>query len=228
MINLIAQNIDIFSGDGKHRFARTGQIGCFHLKKAGATGLILGHSEIMDAAQIVNFKWKELLGNGMQDNIILVGDDWEDLPKGWDQSTNQEKEAMQKKIKNKLAIIIDGIASEIVEKTIFGYEPSWGTRGSGKDDVLPPQPVQIGVMCGIIKETIKNLTGMEAGVIYGGRMSSERAGQITALDSVDGLILGSAAISTQSILEIARMMEKAGLAKKQGRELILALNWKAS
>ena len=70
-IYLMAQNVTIYDGDGKNQFARTGEIGFYHLKKAGATGVILGHSEVTDKPEIVNLKWKAAIKNGLFDNLVL-------------------------------------------------------------------------------------------------------------------------------------------------------------
>lgn len=151
-IFLIAQNVNIYSGDGKHQFARTGEIGFYHLKKAGATGVILGHSEVKDEPEVVNKKWKSAIEYNLFDNVVLVGEDWEDLEKGWDKSSEAEIKEMKDKFKSKFLAILSGIDKKIIKKTVFGYEPSWGTRGSGKEDVLPPQPSQIESMCSFMRD----------------------------------------------------------------------------
>jgi len=224
---LIAQNVNIYSGDKKNQFARTGEIGFYHLKKAGATGVMLGHSEVKDGLEIINKKWKSAIENGLFDNIVLIGEDWEDLEKGWDKSSEPEKNEMKNKLKNKLNIILDGITAEIIEKTVFGYEPSWGTRGSGKEDVLPPQPIQIENMCSFIREIIKDKYSKDVRIIYGGSSSPERAEEIMPLNNVDGLILGSAGKTVDWVLRIGEEITKSMKNKQSGRKGILALNWKA-
>jgi triosephosphate isomerase len=224
---LIAQNVNIYSGDGKNQFARTGEIGFYHLKKAGATGVILGHSEVKDSSEIVNKKWKSAIENSLFNNIVLIGEDWEDLEKGWDKSSEQEKNEMKNKLKNKLNIILDGISEEIIEKTVFGYEPSWGTKGSGKEDVLPPQPVQIENICSFIREIIKDRYNKDIRIIYGGSSSPERAEEIMPLNNVDGLILGSAGKTVDWVLRIGEEIMKSTKNKQSVRKGVLALNWKA-
>ncbi len=224
---LIAQNTDIYTGDGKNQFARTGELGFYHLKKAGATGVILGHSEVNDSPETVNKKWKSAIEYGLLDNIVLIGEDWEDLEKGWDNSTEEEINSMKDKLKVKLEIMLQGIIGEVVEKTVFGYEPSWGTIGSGKSDVLPPQPLQIENMCSFIREMINDKYDKDVRVIYGGSSSPERTEEIMPSSNVDGLILGSAGKAVDWIGKIGMGIQKAMKNKGGKRKGVLALNWKA-
>lgn len=224
---LIAQNVNIYPGDGKNQFARTGEIGFYHLKKAGVTGVILGHSEVKDNAEVVNKKWKAALEYDLFANVVLVGEDWEDLEKGWDKSSEQEIKEMKDKFKNKFQTILDGIDKEIIKKTIFGYEPSWGTRGSGKEDVLPPQPPQIENMCFFMRGIIKEKCNEDVRIIYGGSSSPERTEEIMPSENVDGLILGSAGKTVDWVQKIGERVQRVMENKKSQRKGVLVLNWKA-
>jgi len=224
---LIVQNVDIYSGDGKNQFARTGELGFYHLKKAGVTGVILGHSEVKDSPEVVNKKWKAAIEYNLFDNIVLIGEDWEDLEKGWDKSSEQEIKEMKNKLNNKLQIILDGISEEIIDKTVFGYEPSWGTRGSGKEDVLPPQPNQIENIGSFIRGIIKEKYNKDIRIIYGGSSSPERTEEIMPSENIDGLILGSAGKTVDWVLKIGEGIAENMKKKRFSRKGILALNWKA-
>lgn len=224
---LIAQNVNIYSGDNKNQFARTGELGFYHLKKAGVSGVILGHSEVKDDPQIINLKWKSAVESGLFDNIVLIGEDWEDLEKGWENSSEQEIDEMKNKLKNKFEVILDGINAEVISKTVFGYEPSWGTRGSGKSDVLPPQPNQIENLCQFIREIIQEKYNQNARIIYGGSSSPERTEEIMPSKNVDGLILGSAGKTSDWVLKIGEGILKNMKIKNPERKGVLAINWKA-
>lgn len=230
-IFLIAQDVNIYPGDGKHPFARTGEVGFYHLKKVGADGLLLGHSEVKDEPEVVNKKWSAALEYGFFNNIVLIGDEWEDLPRGWDKSSQEEIKKMKEKFKNKFLTIIKKINREIIQKTVFSYEPGWGVRGSGKADVLPPQPPQIENMSLFMRELIKEKynqkTSESIRIIYGGSSSPERAEEILPLENVDGLILGSAGKTTDWVQKIGQTIQKFIKEKSSIRKGVLALNWKA-
>ncbi|MDD2807363.1 MAG: triose-phosphate isomerase [Patescibacteria group bacterium] len=225
---LIAQNVNIYLGDGKHQFARTGDIGFYHLKKAGATGIILGHSEFKDDPKIVNEKWQAALKYGLSDNVVLIGEDWDDLKKGWGKSSTNEINKMKNKLKNKFLCVLHNINKETAKKTVFGYEPGWGTRGSGKNNVAPPQAPQINSMCLFLRTLIKtkygNDTEKKLRIIYGGSSSPERSKEIMCSDNVNGLILGSAGTTTDWVKKIGLEIQHATQNKKNG---VLVLNWKA-
>lgn len=55
-IFLTAQNIDIYNGDDLDPYARTGATSAEQIHKAGASGVILGHSEVGDSPQVVRKK----------------------------------------------------------------------------------------------------------------------------------------------------------------------------
>lgn len=223
----MAQDLSIYSGDEKNQFARTGELGLYHIKKAGATGVILGHSEVKDEPGVINKKWKSAIEYKVFDNIVLVGEDWEDLEKGWDKSSEQEINQMKDKFNNKFRAILEGIDKEIIEKTVFGYEPSWGTRGSGKEDVLPPQPPQIENMCSFMRKIIRDKYNKDVRIIYGGSSSPERTEEIMPSKNVDGLILGSAGKTVDWVKKIGEGIQRAMENKKPPRKGVLAVNWKA-
>ncbi|MFC1687946.1 triose-phosphate isomerase [Patescibacteria group bacterium] len=230
-IFLIGQNVTIYSEDGKNQFARTGETSLFHLKKAGATGIILGHSEVRDEPQIINAKWKAALDYDLHDNIVLVGEDWEDLEKGWKNSSQQEIDGMKKKLQQKFLTILEGIDKKHIMKTVFGYEPSWGTRGSGRQNVEPPQPDQIEAMCSFMRKALSGAYGddiaQKTRIIYGGSSSPERTREIMPSANVDGLILGSACKTTDLVKSIGEGIVQATKEKKSQRKSVIACNWKA-
>jgi len=226
-MKLIAQTVNIYPGDGKDPYARTGQLSFYHLKQAGASGVLLGHSELDETPSQVNQKLKAAAVMKMPDNIVLLGEQWEDLQKPWQELDEQGQQKVISVVKKELNEIIQDITPAIVSQVVFSYEPGWGVRGSGKADVVPPQPVQIQTMAKAMRETLKEKYGEDIAqnlrIIYGGSMSPERAGEIAPLDDVDGFILGSAGKTTDWAKKIAQALTE----EKKPRKPVLALNWKA-
>lgn len=227
MLTLIAQEVNIYPDDGKHPFARTGEISFYHLRKAGAKGILVGHSEAGESIEEVNKKLKAAWDAGLQNNIVLLGECWEDLGKEWSELDDKERERVVKLIKEKLVTILEGIGREIVAKTIFSYEPGWGVRGSGNTDVPPPQTEQIEIMAAamrkVIREKYNEEISSEVRIIYGGSMSPERGEEIAPLKNIEGFILGSAGTKTERAKQIAEITLK----YRKERTPVLALNWKA-
>jgi triosephosphate isomerase len=227
-VRLLAQGFDIFEGDGLHPFARTGRISCQHLKDAGAFGVILGHSEVNDAPEIVGKKLKAALKIGLKENVLLVGEKWEELGADWDIATLIQKETAKAAVRNRLIASLEEISADDFSRLVLGYEPAWGTRGSGKKDAEPPQPEQVGEFCAFIRAIISEKYGEDAAkslrVIYGGTMSPERAAPMMDRKDVDGFILGSAGTRSDWVRNIAAVARNYA---KPGRTPVLVLNWKA-
>jgi len=223
-LGVIAQNFDVYDGDGLDPFARTGSISLAHLYKAGAQGVIVGHSEVGDEPQVVNKKLRSIIkierewGKRIFERVVvLVGENWGEF-KG---NTAEEVAGL---VVEKCGQVFHEIPREFLSKVFLGYEPKWGSRGSGKDDAPAPNPEQIslcakemlrfvGEMCG--ENTIPHF-------IYGGRSTPERTLEILKDENVNGLILGSACNTVKKTLDIANSMDK--VCK---REKILVCNFKA-
>ncbi len=230
-IKLIAQTVDIFPGDGKHPYARTGKLDFHHLKKAGATGIILGHSEVDESPGIVNKKLIAAFNDGLKDNVVLLGESWEELGKSWDNCSDEEKGKVKKVVQEKLFKILNNVDKEIAQVAIFGYEPGWGVRGSGKEDVPPPGFEQIKALSGGLRDALAELYTEEVArqirVIYGGSSSPERAKEIIPIEALDGFILGSSGATTDLVKKIGDSIVAISETKQIGRKPILILNWKA-
>lgn len=227
MIIPIAQTFDIYPEDGKHQFARTGALSIIHLKKAGAQGVLLGHSEVHENPEEVNKKLNTAWEGELRYEIVLLGEQWEDLGKPWSELHEEQKNHAKTVVKEKLIRILDGIDEHIVSDAVISYEPGWGVRGSGKSDVPPPQAEQIQAMAAMMRTCIQEKYSAELAqrirIIYGGSMSPERAQELMLLADIDGFILGSAGTTTAWVKEITHAIHN----NKKQRTSVLALNWKA-
>lgn len=219
-LGLMAQNFDIFEGDGLDKFARTGKISVRHLLNAGSQGVILGHSETEDSPEIINRKLKTLIKENpnLLRIIVLIGETWKEFE-------NNKPQEVALLMKQKCKLIFNEIPRRYINEIIVGYEPKWGSRGSGRDDMSPPQPELISACISEIRKFFEEQYGKEikAYFIYGGRSNPERTQQILADRNLDGLILGSACNNIKKTLDIAKTM----LEVCKDREKILICNFKA-
>lgn len=222
---LTGQNIDIYSGDGEDAYARTGATSAQELHRAGASGVILGHSEVGDAPDVLRKKLFSIVeAAGSREDFLtnvtlLVGESWDEFEK----HTPEEVAAT---VAGHLVSITEGLPAAFVEKLVVGYEPKWGSRGSGRDDMPPPAPALISLVAGNLKAALEGAFG-EAGanipIIYGGRSTPERTREILADENVEGLILGSACNTVEKTMAIAKSMAEA----RPGKRKILHANFKA-
>ena len=228
----IAQKVDIYPEDGKHPFARTGELSFYHLKNAGAKGILIGHSEAGESVEVVNKKLKAAHNAGLEGNIVLLGEEWDDMGKPWKELHDEEKKQVGEVVKKKFLAMIEGISEDIISHTVFSYEPGWGVKGSGKSDVPPPQVEQIEAMAKMLRDTIKEkyneTLSNSVRITYGGSMSPERAGEIMPLTDIDGFILGSVGTKTEWVQKIALEVKKSYEVRlRKIRKPVLVLNWKA-
>ena len=209
-IGVIAQNFEIFEGDGLDQFARTGEISLNQIHMAGAQGVILGHSEVGDGPEIINKKLLSILkkqqesGNSsfLNNPVVLVGESWSEFE-------NTEPQKIAQLMKDKCSIIFRGLPKNFLSRAIIGYEPKWGSRGSGRDDMPPPQPQLISLCIKGVRAFFKEKygNGIKTYFIYGGRSTPERTRKILLDKNADGLVLGSACNTVEKTLAIAKTMQ---------------------
>ena len=170
--------------------AHTGDIAAPMLRDAGATHVILGHSERRtdhaetDAA--VRAKAVAALAAGLIP-IICVGE------------TEAER--------------LDGRAEAVVERQlaeslpegfagVVAYEPVWAI-GTGRT----PTEADIAAIHGVIRAHLAGRFGAAGGttpILYGGSMKPANARAILALPNVDGGLVGGASLVAADFLAIAR------------------------
>lgn len=163
--------------------AHTGDIAASMLKDCGAAYVIVGHSERRtdhgESSALVKAKAEAALAADLI-AIVCVGE------------TLAEREAGQAfsivggQVK---ASVPDGATAK---NCVLAYEPVWAI-GTGKvattDDIV--------AMHGHIRELLARIGGTglgDARVLYGGSVKPGNAGEIFALDNVDGGLIGGASL----------------------------------
>lgn len=226
-IYLTAQNIDIYEEDGLDPFARTGATSTEQVHQAGAEGVVLGHSEVGDTPQIIRKKLLTIVGktalssNGfLKKNTVLVGETWEEFQ-------GNSADVVGQRVSEHLLGILKDVPSDFLSETVVGYEPKWGSRGSGHDDVPPPGSELISTVCKRIRSDLNQAFGQSIGtavpIIYGGRSTPERTKEILADENVEGLILGSACNTVKKTMDIAEVMQQV----RPNSRKVLHANFKA-
>lgn len=226
-IFLTAQNIDIYDGAGLDLFARTGSTSIEQVIRTGAQGVILGHPETGDNPAVVKMKLQTVLNRVHKlslpsfDKItVMAGESWE----SFQDHTSSE---VAKLISRQLVDILSAAPTEYVSKFVVGYDPKWGSRGSGHDDAPPPEPDFISEVAAAIRLGLVDKYGEKIGnampIIYGGRSTPDRTHAILADKNIDGLILGSACNTVQKTEDIIEAMQKA----KPSERKVLHANFKA-
>ena len=179
--------------------AHTGDIAAGMLADAGATYVILGHSERREdheeTDQDVREKAKAALAAGLK-VVICVGESLE------------EREAA-----NTLDLISGQLAGSIPdavtgETLVVAYEPIWAI-GTGKIPTLD----QIGEVHDFIRARLEERFGAGVGrstrILYGGSVKPSNAAEIFAVSNVDGALVGGASLKAADFSPIISALEDA-------------------
>jgi triosephosphate isomerase (TIM) len=172
--------------------AFTGDISAEMLKDAGATYVILGHSERraghQETDKIVCAKTEAALRAGLA-AIICVGE------------TRAERE-----VGDAFAIVGTQLAASIPENSpperiVVAYEPVWAI-GTG----LTPMQQDIAEMHGFIRERVNQHLpgrGISVRILYGGSVRPANAAELLSVKDVDGALVGGASLCCADFMAIA-------------------------
>ncbi|QIK95742.1 triose-phosphate isomerase [Sphingomonas sp. HDW15A] len=172
--------------------AHTGDIGAAMLSDAGASLTIVGHSERRadhgESDEGVQAKAAAALASGL-DVILCVGESLEVRKSG---------QAIPEVERQLLASLpeFEGNPSRLS----VAYEPIWAI-GTG----LVPSLEDIAAMHGALRQQLVDRFGAAGGdmrILYGGSVKASNAGEILAIDDVDGALVGGASLKSADFLPI--------------------------
>lgn len=165
--------------------AHTGCLSAAMLKEAGATQVIVGHSERRtdqhESSADVAAKALAAKAEGLQ-VILCLGESLE---------TRDAGEALPFVLNQLAESLPQGAAADWLS---IAYEPIWAI-GTGRI----PTMEQIAEMHGGIRGKLAELAGAEVAagmrILYGGSVNAENAAEIFALEDVDGGLVGGASLT---------------------------------
>ncbi len=202
------QNVDLLiAGQNMHQAdkgAFTGEISADMLKVAGATWVILGHSErrhvFGETDDTIAEKTKVAFGAGLTP-IVCVGE------------TLDEREADQTLavVKRQVEAVLDDLTDN-AGVGVIAYEPVWAI-GTGK--VASPEDAQ-DVHAAIREMLLARTPELAAStrILYGGSVKPNNAEGLLAQGDIDGALVGGAALSVESF---GKIIEIAGKLAQQGK-----------
>ena len=172
--------------------AHTGDIAAEMLADAQAVAVIVGHSERRhDHHETdVQVRAKALAARraGLA-AIVCVGE------------TRAERDSGRARVV--VGAQLDGSLPDGADKILIAYEPVWAI-GTG----LTPTPRDVRDMHDFIRERLVSRYG-KAGegirILYGGSVKPVNAGELLAIENVDGALIGGASLDPDEFLAIARV-----------------------
>lgn len=172
--------------------AFTGEISAEMLADAGASAVIVGHSErrqyFKESDALVAAKAAAAVRAGLA-AIVCVGE------------TREEREAGKA-----LAVVGRQVARSVPENAtpstvIVAYEPVWAI-GTG----LTPTAADVAEVHALIRRKLVSRHGKQAAgirILYGGSVKPANAKELMAVENVDGALVGGASLKAADFLAIA-------------------------
>lgn len=174
--------------------AFTGESSASMIVAAGATCVLIGHSERRqycgETDELVNKKLRTALRYKLTP-VVCVGEHL-------DQRENGETEAVLRRQTSRA--LADITASE-VESIVIAYEPVWAI-GTGKTAT----PEIASEAHAVIRHEVAQLLGKSAAetmrILYGGSVKADNASQLCAQPDIDGALVGGASLDPASFHKI--------------------------
>ena len=167
--------------------AFTGEISPKMVKSAGASYVIIGHSErrqiFGETNEMLNKKLKASLANGLK-VIFCIGE------------TLEEKSKYKSVLKKEIIEGFDGVTD--FSNVVVAYEPVWAI-GTGK----VATNADISKVHSYIKDLVKETYDVKIPVLYGGSVKPSNSKEILALQEVDGVLIGGASLKAEDYVAIA-------------------------
>jgi triosephosphate isomerase len=176
--------------------AFTGEISPNMLIDAGASYVVLGHSErrtiFKESSELVSKKVKAAVKKGLKP-ILCIGETKEERIAGKTETI----------LKEQLTGSLNGISKEEMTNIIIAYEPVWAI-GTG----LTATPAQAQdahsyvrkLLASIYGESISRITRIQ----YGGSVKPENAKELFSQPDIDGGLVGGASLDAKSLVDIIK------------------------
>jgi triosephosphate isomerase len=174
--------------------AYTGEVAGAMLKDAGATYVIVGHSERRayhdEDDVLVNAKLKAATAAGLVP-ILCVGES----------RAHRDAGAADSVVLDQLAGALSGFELADAAELVVAYEPVWAI-GTGLTATAADAQEMSAVIRGALRERF-GAVGAGVRVLYGGSMKPSNAAELLAKPDIDGGLIGGASLDVADLLAIA-------------------------
>jgi triosephosphate isomerase (TIM) len=179
--------------------AFTGEVSAAMVKDAGATYVLVGHSErrhgLGETDAVVARKLGAALGEGLTP-ILCVGE------------TLSERESglQDQVVERQLAVAFGDRGVEEARATVIAYEPVWAI-GTGRTAKTPDAVTMHRTIRAWMEGRFGAPIAKAMRIQYGGSVNPANAADLLASDEIDGLLVGGASLEVDSFLGIVREAE---------------------
>jgi triosephosphate isomerase len=174
--------------------AYTGEISAEQAKAAGASFVILGHSErrqlFGDTDEWVSKKLAAAAGAGLIP-VVCVGETL----------AQREGGATLKVLEEQLRGSLAGITPEAAKTLIVAYEPVWAI-GTGKTATAAQAQEVHAFARQVLGKILGEAQAAETRILYGGSVKPDNIKSLLAEDDIDGALVGGASLKAESFAKI--------------------------
>lgn len=174
--------------------AHTGDISAEMLREAGATAVIVGHSERRtnhgETDELVSKKASAAHRAGLK-AIICIGETLEERKAG------KTLEVLSRQIRGSIP------SGSTADLTVIAYEPVWAI-GTG----LTPTTAEVAEAHAHIRKELEDVVGQEAAatrILYGGSVKGSNAAELMGTPNVNGALVGGASLKAADFLGIIKV-----------------------
>lgn len=169
--------------------AHTGDISASMLREAGASLVLLGHSERRhdhhEDDALIAAKLRAARAAGLE-VVLCVGETAEDHAAG--RSTQVVREQLARSLAG-----MDG------QGIAIAYEPVWAIGGD-----RTPDPSEVAAMAGLIRDTASGIR-----VLYGGSVTPDNGAALFEEGGIDGFLVGRQSLDAEAFTAILELMDAA-------------------
>jgi triosephosphate isomerase len=173
--------------------AFTGEVSPPMLAEVGVHGVVLGHSErreqFGETDRALQLKVPAALEAGLRP-ILCVGETEEERERG----------DTERKLRHQVQEDLARVPAEQLGEVVIAYEPIWAI-GTG----LVATPEQAQEAIAFVRALVADRSRQQAErtrILYGGSVKPDNAGELLALEDVDGALVGGASLDPQSFAAI--------------------------
>jgi triosephosphate isomerase len=173
--------------------AHTGDISAEMLKEAGASAVIVGHSERRtnhgETDEVVAKKAAAAHRAGLK-AIICIGETLDE------RKANKTLDVLTRQIKGSIP------AGATADNTVIAYEPVWAI-GTG----LTPTTAEVAEAHAHIRKELADVVAAaaETRILYGGSVKGSNAAELMAAPNVNGALVGGASLKAADFLGIIKV-----------------------
>lgn len=174
--------------------AFTGEVSAVFLKDAGATHVIIGHSErrqfFHETDETVNRKLKAALKHGLVP-ILCIGETL----------AEREAEKTLSVLEAQVRGALSGIGEKELSPLVIAYEPVWAI-GTGKTATADQAQEAHAFIRGLLEKIHSQKLAHSVRIQYGGSVKPGNAAELMAMPDIDGALVGGASLTAESFLGI--------------------------